>query len=73
MPPDPDDLRGMQTSLYLNSSTFPLKKGITGRAMDEIMTQSPQGCTRGWGLVNLKPVAPWLERTKPVDCARGSL
>lgn len=71
MPSDPDDLRDMQTPLYLNSSTLPQKKGITGRAMDQIMTQSPQGCARG--LVNLKGVVPCLGGTKPVDCARGSL
>lgn len=72
MPSDPDDLRGMQKPLYLNSSTLPPKKKKK-KGRDEIMTQSPQGCTRGSGLVNLKGFAPCLEETKPVDGTWGSL
>lgn len=54
---------------FFHTST---KKGIAGRARDEIMTQSPQGCARRWGSVILKGAAPCLEATEPVDGAWGS-
>lgn len=53
-PSDPDDLRGEQTPLYEFFHSSSKKKGISDRAVFEIMTQSPQGCARGWGVSEFK-------------------
>lgn len=46
---------------FLHTST---KKGIAGRARDEIMTQSPQGCARRWGVGDFKGSGSMFRRNR---------